>query len=58
MNIKNKFLAFLAFAGGACLGFSFPLGKNLLPFRDYYLFLPLSILLLSVSYYKLIKKND
>lgn len=55
MKNENLFEYFMAnwgnLLGGMFIGFSIPIGTNILPFPDFYLFFPLAIICLGVSYY-------
>jgi hypothetical protein len=46
-----RILKELHLIGGVMLGCSIPIGSNILPCPDYYVFLPLGLILLSISYY-------
>jgi hypothetical protein len=37
--------------GGMCIGFSVPIGIQVFPFPDFYVFMPMGVLLLGLSYY-------
>lgn len=61
--MKNKLIYFatnyLIIVSGMFLGFSIPVGESIFRFPDWYVFLPIGIILMCISFYfKYIYKDE